>query len=257
MEQTFHSNSADDRNPLNLTSMDGKRVLITGGTTGVGLATAKLLADAGCRVFVCGRDKNDLRDAITCSEAGRIGGIDTDVSTTEGIGRLFAGADEWLGGLDIAILNAGVSSHGPLVSMSHDECRDVVSVNLISYIECSLEAIKRMSGNGGHIVMTGSMSAHVFDENAAVYTATKAGVRGFANSLRKETNPLGIRVSLIEPGTISSAMVDETVEQQEEMISELRMMPAEDVARAIHYMLIQPPTCDIISLQLRPHLQLI
>ena len=223
----------------------------------MGLATAKLLAEAGFRVFICGRDKNDLRDAIACSDAGRIGGIDADVGSTEGIERLFAGADEWLGGLDFAILNAGVSSHGPLASMSPSECRNVVSVNLISYIECSLEAIKRMSGNGGHIVMTGSMSAHVFDENAAVYTATKAGVRGFANSLRKEANLLGIRVSLIEPGTISSAMVDETAEQQQEMIEGLRMMPAGDVARAIHYVLIQPPTCDIISLQLRPHLQLI
>jgi len=257
MQLFSSSNPADAPDVLSLTPMEGKRVLITGGTTGVGRATARLLAEAGCRVFICGRDRTDLRDAIACSEEGRIGGIDTDVGSTEGIERLFKAADEWLGGLDFAILNAGVASHGALASMSHAECRNVISVNLISYIECSLEAIRRMTGNGGHIVMTGSMSAHVFDENAAVYTAAKAGIRGFANSLRKEANPLRIRVSLIEPGTISSAMVDETAEQQKEMIAQLRMMPPEDVARAIHYMLIQPPTCDIISLQLRPHLQLI
>lgn len=253
MKQSTSSGPAE----WNLIPLEGKRVLITGGTTGVGRATATLLAEAGCRVFVCGRDAGHLADAIACSDSGRIGGLAVDIGSTEGIERLFAAADEWLGGLDFAVLNAGVGAHGPLAAMTHAECREVIAVNLISYVGCSLEAIRRMTAGGGHIVMTGSMSAHVFDENGAVYTATKAGIRGFATSLRKEANPLRIRVSLIEPGTIGSDMVDETPEQQQEMIAGLRMMRAEDVARAIHYVLVQPPACDVISMQLKPHLQLI
>ena len=238
-------------------SLEGKRTVVVGGTTGVGRATATLLARVGCRVFVCGRNPDHLRDVIASTGDGRLDGLEADIGTTEGIERFFDGADRWLGGLDIAVLNAGIGAHGPLSDMSHEDYRRVIDVNLASYVGCAMESIRRMKDCGGHIVMTGSMSAHVFDENAAVYTATKAGIRGFAFSLRKEVNPLRIRVSLIEPGTIGSEMVDETPEQKEQMIAGLRMMRSEDVARAIHYALIQPPVCDVISMQLKPHLQII
>lgn len=237
--------------------MRGKRVLITGGTKGVGRATAKLLAEEGCLVFICGRDPVHLQEAIADSTEGRIGGIPADVGSGRGIEELFLAADEWLGGLDFAVLNAGKGAHGPLAEMTHEGYRDVVGVNLLSYMGCAMESMRRMAGAGGHIIMTGSMSAHVFDENAAVYTATKAGVRGFATSLRKEANPLGVRVSLLEPGTIGSEMVDETPAQKEEMIRDMRMLRTEDVARAIHYVLCQPPVCDVISMQIKPQRQII
>ncbi len=208
---------------------------------------------------MCGRDPNDLAAALDLigSSGGIIHGVATDIGTEEGIRKLFSAADQWLGGLDIAILNAGIASHGELTTMSHADCRRVIDVNLTGMVCCALEAFQRMKGSGGQVVLTGSMSAHVFDERASVYVATKAGIRGFATSLRKEANPLGIKVSLIEPGTISSDMVDETPEQQEEMIADKRMLRAEDVARSIHFMLTQPDWCDVIQLQLRPHLQLI
>jgi len=242
------------------TSLSGKRAIIAGGTTGVGRATAALLASRGCRVFICGRDEGDLAKTIAEVRAsgGDISGVAVDLGQTEGILRLFSAADEWLGGLDFAILNAGIGAHGELTTMTHEDCREVVSVNLLSYISCSLEAFKRMSAAGsGHVVMTGSMSAHVFDERAAVYTATKAGIRGFATSLRKEANPLGIKVSLIEPGTIGTDMVDENPTQKQEMFDAMRMLRPEDVAEAIVFMLAQPQWCDVIQLQLRPHRQAI
>lgn len=240
------------------TDLEGKRALVCGGTTGVGRATAMLLATQGCRVFICGRNEDHLADAIQeiRTMGGDISGVQADLGETKGVMTLFEKADEWLGGLDFAILNAGIGSHGLLTTMTHEHCREVVSVNLLSYISCSLEAMRRMTaGGGGHIVMTGSMSAHVFDEEAAVYVATKAGIRGFATSLRKEANSSGIKVTLIEPGTISSDMVDETTEQQNEMIDGLRMLRASDVAEAIVFMLTRPKRCDVIQLQLRPHLQ--
>jgi NAD(P)-dependent dehydrogenase (short-subunit alcohol dehydrogenase family) len=185
---------------------------VTGGTTGVGRAAASLLASRGCRVFICGRNEEHLADALETihAEGGDIGGVTADLATTEGVLRFFSQADAWLGGLDIAIINAGIGANGPLASMSHEKIRQVVEVNLLACIACSLEAFKRMGENGGHVVMTGSMSAHVFEEGAAVYVATKSGVRGFATSLRKEANPLGIKVSLIEPGSIGTDMVDES-----------------------------------------------
>ena len=239
--------------------LKGKRTIITGGTTGVGRATAILLATKGCKVFICGRNEDHLEDAMreVRDRRGHIHGVSCDLATPNGIDRLFLAADEWLGGLDFAVLNAGLGAHGELAEMSHDECREVVAVNLTSYISCSLEAIKRMSKHGGHVVMTGSMSAHVFDENAAVYVATKCGVRGFASCLRKEANPLGVKISLIEPGSIGTDMVDESPEEQARMNREMLMLKAEDVAECIAFMLTRPKWCDVIQLQVRPHLQLI
>jgi NAD(P)-dependent dehydrogenase (short-subunit alcohol dehydrogenase family) len=248
-----------DLQSMGLESLEGKRVLIAGGSTGVGRATALMFAAHGCRVFICGRDAQHVADAIDAGrqQGGEIGGIAVDLGKPDGIEVLFNGADEWLGNVDIAILNAGIGAHGVLASMSHEECRKVVGVNLLSYIACSLESIKRMGGRGGQIIMTGSMSAAVAEEEASVYVATKAGVRGFARSLRKEANPLGIRVSLIEPGSIGSDMVDESCEQQRAMQEAHKMLRAEDVARAIVLVASQPARCDVIELQVRPHLQII
>lgn len=248
-----------DPQTIGLESLEGSRVLVAGGTTGVGRAAALLFASQGCRVFICGRDRQHLADAIAAGKelSGEVGGIAIDLSGPEGIATLFQAADKWLGDVDIAILNAGLGAHGVLASMTHEECQEVVQVNLLSYIGCSLELIKRMDGRGGQIIMTGSMSAAVAEEEAAVYVATKFGVRGFARSLRKEANPLGIRVSLVEPGAIGTDMVDESCEQQRDMQEALRMLRAEDVARAIFLIASQPARCDIIEVQVRPHLQII
>jgi NAD(P)-dependent dehydrogenase (short-subunit alcohol dehydrogenase family) len=237
----------------------GKRVLITGGTTGVGAATSALLAAEGCRVFICGRDPERLAATLASVKAsgGEIGGVATDLASIEGVQALFAASDEWLGVPEIVVLNAGLGQNGELTDLTHEECREVINVNLLSYISCALEGIKRMRGTGGHIVMIGSMSAEVFDERASVYVASKCGVRGFAYSLRKEANPLGISVSLIEPGSIGTDMVDETPERQRVMQDEFRMLRADDVARSIAFVVAQPKRCDVIKLQLRPHLQIV
>jgi len=248
-----------DPQTIGLESLEGSRVLVTGGTTGVGRAAALLFASQGCRVFICGRDRQHLADAIAAGKEshGEVGGTEVDLSDPGGISALFQAADKWLGGVDIAILNAGLGAHGTLASMTHEECQQVVQVNLLSYIGCSLELIKRMEGRGGQIIMTGSMSAAIAEEEAAVYVATKFGVRGFARSLRKEANPLGIRVSLVEPGAIGTDMVDESCDQQRDMQEALKMLRAEDVARAIFLIASQPARCDIIEVQVRPHLQII
>jgi NAD(P)-dependent dehydrogenase (short-subunit alcohol dehydrogenase family) len=240
-------------------SLEGKRVIVTGGSTGVGRAVALMFAALGCRVFICGRDRQHLADAIAAGrgQRGEIGGIPVDLGSREGVETFFQGADDWLGGVDIAILNAGLGAHGELASMSRGEYRNVIEVNLVSHVACSHELIPRMKGSGGQIVLIGSMSAAVAEEMAAVYVATKAGLRGFARSLRKEANPMGIRVSLIEPGSIGTDMVDEDAARQREMQEELRMLKAEDVARTILFVARQPPRCDVIELQVRPHLQII
>jgi NADP-dependent 3-hydroxy acid dehydrogenase YdfG len=140
--------------------------------------------------------------------------------------------------------------------MGHETFRDIVDVNLNGYLSCALEALKRMSAQGGgQIILIGSMSAEVCDKNSAAYVASKAGIRGFAKSLRKEANPHGVRVSLIEPGKVGTDMQEQSPDEQEEEEEMLKMLTAEDIARCVFFVIGQPDRCDVVMLQVRPRLQ--
>ena len=243
-------------------TFEGYRILVTGGTTGIGRATALELATRGAKVLICGSDPQHMKDALESLRpaAGEVDGVIVDLATKEGVESLFAAVDERLGGLDIAILNAGIAEKGPLDEMSHEACRAIIDLNVSGYIGCALESLKWMKKKdkektGGQIVMIGSMSAEACDEGSATYVASKAGIRGFSTSLRKEANKGGVRVSLIEPGSVGTDMQDEPPEEQEVSEDRLEMLTAEDIARCVSFVLGQPDRCDIVTMQVRPRLQ--
>jgi NAD(P)-dependent dehydrogenase (short-subunit alcohol dehydrogenase family) len=238
--------------------LPGRQVLVTGGTTGFGRSIGAMLCREGWKVFVPGQDPQHLKSAPfeIQGEGGDVVGVAADLASTNGILRVFQASDEMLGPLDAVISIAGLGSNGELDSLSHEECGRVVNVNLLSVIQCSWKRFYRMKGRGGQIVMIGSRSAEIFDK-AAVYTATKSGVHGFAGSLRNEVNQQGIRVSLIEPGSVGTDMVDESPKEQRALRDAMKMQQPEDVAQAVVFVLSQPKGCDVIQLQVRPHLQFI
>jgi NADP-dependent 3-hydroxy acid dehydrogenase YdfG len=100
------------------------------------------------------------------------------------------------------------------------------------------------------------MSADLRSGGSSIYAATKSGIQAFAEALRKEVNPRESKVSLIEPGKTGSDMVEESPSEQRNLIHKHDMLRAEDIAVAVHYVLTQPARRDIVSLQIRPHLQL-
>ena len=141
---------------------------------------------------------------------------------------------------------------------SYEDWQYILNTNLLGYMACCNEAVKRMSGiSGSHIINIGSISADERAKDSSVYVATKAGVQGFNESLRKEVNAQGIKVSLIEPGLVGSDMVEEDDAGQRQKIAAMEMLKAEDIAAGILYCLSQPLRCDVIGLQIRPHLQII
>jgi len=101
------------------------------------------------------------------------------------------------------------------------------------------------------------MSAETREKTGTVYVATKAAIRGFSASLRKEINPLGIKVTLIEPGSVVSDIHSESKEEQEKKMEKLEMLKADDIAVSVLFCISQPLRSDIISLQIKPHLQII
>jgi NAD(P)-dependent dehydrogenase (short-subunit alcohol dehydrogenase family) len=242
-----------DYTPEQLT---GKRILVTGGTTGIGRATAILLAQLGAKVFVCGQNQQYFEEAVADAKANNceLQGIVSDISDHNQIATVFEAVDSHLGGLDILVNNAALAYAG-IQDGGYEDWQYVVNTNLLGYLACSRMAIDRMKENGGHIVHVGSMSAEVREKGSSVYVATKSGIEGFSAALRKEVNELGIKVTLIEPGATATNMQGDNAEELAGKTQKLEMLTANDIAVSIAYTLCQPKRCDVVLLQLRPHLQ--
>lgn len=235
--------------------VEGKRVLITGGTTGIGRATALLLASEGAKIRTFGRNASDLESLL--GEAEQLGldikGTTADLAEQGALQEVFADLDEEWGGLDILINNAAVAA-GEAAETPLDDIDYIVRANLTAYLACAAEAVRRMPG-GGTIINVGSMSAETREDGSSVYVATKAGIRGFSAAFRKEVNDKGIRVCLIEPGSVATDMQGKSREEMAELVEEDEMLTPEDIAEAVYFCLHQPERCDVVLLQVRPRMQ--
>ncbi|MDA6069962.1 SDR family oxidoreductase [Flavobacterium sp. AC] len=236
-----------------------KNIVITGGTTGIGKATAELLLSLGARVLIFGRDHEDFHNTyeeLTSKyPEAELFGTSADVTNENDIKRIFDIVDLSMGDIDILINNAALSAGG---ITNNDDWKYVVDTNIKGYIDFAQQAVERMKiQKSGHIVNVGSMSAERKNPESTIYVTTKSAIRGFTASLRKEINPLGIKVNLIEPGAVMSDMQPGTKKEQREKIEKLEMLDADDIAMSILFILSQPKRCDIVSMQIRPHLQLI
>lgn len=236
-----------------------KTALITGGTTGIGRAIAVLLASQGAHVMIFGRHEKELGDALEDINAvkgeSKAFGLQADVSRLQDIQRVFEKVDSQFDTLDILINNAALG-YESLLQGTNQDWQYIVNTNLMGYMACAREALERMKkAQKGHIVNIGSMSANTREGNDSVYVATKAGVQGFSESLHKEVAPMGIKVTLIEPGLVGTDMQSETPKEQEKMEKELKMLKAEDIAACVLYALTQPERCDITVVRIQPHLE--
>jgi NAD(P)-dependent dehydrogenase (short-subunit alcohol dehydrogenase family) len=200
-----------------------------------------LLASYGAKIFICGRDRNHLGDAIArVREVGEGDGVAVDLATPDGIAQLFTRADAYLGGVDIAIINAAVPAE-TLGDTPEDEMRYQVEADFTAYLAVTQAAIKRMTA-GSDVILIGSMSAVSRKGGASIYVAAKSGIQGFATSLREELAEQDIKVGLIEPGFTGADFQypDFPPEKQVELIQAHKMLRAEDIAAATHFMLTQP-----------------
>ena len=258
MKEVLNQNLDQSLFNYQLEPVADKSILITGGTTGIGRATAILLASQGAKVLIFGRHQNDLDEAMKdIREAGgQVLGLTADVSDPEDIQRVFQEFDAQMDKLDILINNAALG-YGSITEGGYPEWDYILRTNLLGYMAMTHEAVERMKAGGwGHIVNIGSMSADEREKDSSVYVATKAGIQGFSEALRKEVNPLGIKVTLIEPGAVGTDMQSEySPAEQRGRIKEMKMLRAEDIAASVLYTITQPKRCDVVSLQIRPHLQ--
>ncbi|MBC9033854.1 SDR family oxidoreductase [Sphingomonas sp. JC676] len=241
-----------------MSDLAGKRVLITGGAGGVGRAVAQRMAAAGARVLIADRGELELREVVEgLAQLGEIEAVTADLSSATGLSRMFDRVDGWLGGLDILVACAGVGS-GPLMEMDDADWRYVIESNLMSYVACTKGAIDRIKASGtkdGMIILVGSISVHIKAVGESVYNAAKGGVASFAETLRKELIPESIRLTLIEPGAIGSAMQPYSAEERDREMQAYKMLPPAEVAEAILFAATRPPGVDVVTLRIEPLVQ--
>lgn len=245
-------NDAHTEQPL----LRGKKAIISGGTTGIGRAIAVLLASEGVDVFICGRDAQHLEDALQrIGEVGKGDGIAIDLADPDNIGRFFSAATQYLGGLDIAVINAAIPAKG-VTDMSEAELRYAIATDFTAYLVSAHAAAEALHDHG-NIVFIGSMSAHMLSAESSVYAGMKYGIQGFSEALRKELAPKGIQVTNVEPGKTGADFQYQsfTAEEQAEAINKEEMLRAEDIAVGVHYALTQPSRAVVQQITIAPRQQ--
>lgn len=202
--------------------LNGKRVLITGGASGIGLAAAKKFADEGSKVIILDWNQDSLNFALK-ENPDFAAGIKADVSSPEDVKRAFEKMEKISGGIDILISNAGISYRNNFLDIEYEQWSKVMRINLDGMFLCAKEALKRMiKQKSGVILMTASTNGMEGHPLYADYNASKAGVINLAKTLALEFAPI-IRINAVCPGYVLTPMqkAEYTPEMLEEVNSEI------------------------------------
>jgi clavulanate-9-aldehyde reducatase len=242
-------------------SLEGRVAAITGASSGIGEATALVLAEAGAAVAL-GARRTDRIEALAeriRADGGKAAAIEVDVSDEAQARAFVSGAHEQLGGLDVLVNNAGVMLLGPVDGADTDEWRRMIHVNLLGLLYCTHAALPLMrEGGGGHVVNVSSVAGRHARAGAAVYNMTKFGVTAFSEALRQEALHSDVRVTCVEPGFVETELqghnknpvVQQGVAKMREQIGEV--LTAADIANAIRHALEQPRHVSVNEVLIRP-----
>jgi len=222
---------------------DGKAVLITGGSSGLGLATAELLVAGGARVMITGRDQDALDSA-----AGQLGGgviaVRSDAASLPDIDALASRVEAELGPLDLVFVNAGLTRFLPFESMTEEVYDEVFAANAKgAYF--TVQKLAPLMRQGGSVVLTTAVANVKGLPMISAYAASKAALRSMARSLARELAPRGIRVNAVTPGPIDTGILEKVMPRQaaEQAMAEMvqrnpmqRSGRPEEVARAVVFL---------------------
>lgn len=209
-------------------SLDGKRVLITAGASGIGLQIARGFLSSGARVFVADIDASALDSAR--KELPGLEGCVVDVADEDSVARMFVLCDAALGGLDVLVNNAGVAGPtGPVEVLERAEVVRTLEVNLLSQFGCVKHALPRLRrGRGACILNMSSAAGHLGMPGRSAYSASKWAVIGFTKSIAIELGKEGIRVDVVLPGAVDGPRIRAVVAAKATSLGQ----PVADVAHA-------------------------
>ena len=223
--------------------LDGRRVLIAGGTSGIGLAAAHYCSKMGASVFILGRNKNKLASAI--SSLDRCSGQVCDVRSHSECVSSVSSARHFLGGIDCLIFSAGVGKVAPIDELSFEDYREMIEVNLIGAFNLSKAIIPELfKSNRADIILLGSRAGRYAFKGGTGYCASKFGMQGLAESLYLDVESNNIRVSLVAPGTVDTGFAG--------VAGQSWHLQPEDVAQVIVDCLTSHSRANLNWIELRP-----
>jgi len=224
--------------------LDGKIALVTGGNSGIGLATAKAFVDEGAYVFITGRRPSEL-EAARRKIGSNVTEVQGDVSNAADLDRLFAQIEREKGRLDIVFANAGIAKYAPFGSVTEDVYDSIFGTNVKGVLFTVQKALPLMP-DGASIILNSSIVGTKGLPANSVYSATKAAVRSFARTWTTDLKNRRIRVNAISPGTIdtpglgallaSSGAAAERLKAISSIVPLGRLGSAEEIAKAVVFL---------------------
>lgn len=240
-----------------MSNVEGKVVVITGASSGIGAAAAERLAAEGAKVVLSARRK-DRMDALAArirEAGGEALVVESDVTDPQQMHALAAAAKDAYGRLDVWVNNAGLMPLSPVAMGKTDEWNRMVDVNLKGVLHGVAAAHPIMLAQGsGHFVNVSSVAGHKVFPGAAVYCATKFAVRALSEGIRMESGGT-VRVTNISPGAVSTELTDHiSVPEVKEAIRAFAdiAIPADAIARAIAFAIAEPGDVDVNEIVVRP-----
>jgi NAD(P)-dependent dehydrogenase (short-subunit alcohol dehydrogenase family) len=182
-----------------MSKLQGKIAVVTGGTSGIGLATARRFAAEGARVFITGRRQAELDAAVTAIPGAT--GIQADSSSNADLQRLFATIQEQAGRVDVLYVNAGGGSMAPLGAITEEHFDDAFKRNVKGMVFTVQSALPLLS-RGASVILTGSTAGTVGTAAFSIYSASKAAVRNLARSWILDLKDRAIRINVVSPGPV-------------------------------------------------------
>ena len=239
-------------------NIEGKIVVITGASSGLGEATARMLSSEGARVALGARRAGRLQAIV--DELTRGGGkalaLETDVTRYEQVKRLVDAAVEAYGRIDVMINNAGIMPQSPLERLKIDDWNRAIDVNIKGVLYGIAAALPYMQKQkSGHIINVSSVAGHRVRPSSAVYSATKTAVRVISEGLRQEVKPYNIRTTVISPGAVDTELPNSITEPdiaESTRRSYQSAISADSFARAVVFAMSQPEDMDVNEILFRP-----
>lgn len=238
-------------------AIQGKVVVITGASSGLGEAATRRLARDGARLVLGARRIERLQALSKELSLGDKAFLQTDVTRCDEVRRLVDHAVEVHGGIDVIINNAGLMPHSPLERGKVEDWDRMIDVNLKGVLYGIAAALPHMKAQKrGHIINVSSVAGHKVRPGSAVYAATKTAVRVISEGLRQEVKPYNIRTTVISPGAVASELPDSLTEpdlsKAVHEFYEKFAIPAESFANMVAFAMSQPEDVDINEILFRP-----
>lgn len=246
----------------NVENISGKVVVITGASSGLGEATARMLSSMGATVVLAARrkDRIDSLAADLRNNNGKALAIETDVTDVNQVKNLVDTAIKEFGRIDVMLNNAGLMPQSLLEQLRIENWDKMIDVNIKGVLYGIAAALPYMKEQkSGHIINVSSVAGHRVGPGSAVYSATKFAVRALTEGLRQEVKPYNLRTTIISPGAVATelpaSVTDPATAKSMQEYYEKNAIPADSFARAVVYAVSQPEDVDISEILFRPTVQ--